>query len=186
MREIISLLRQRERKIVGGLSILAAAALLFYIFFARGVKGGYARTQNELQATQSKYRSADSARNEKKADWEMWERTRTDLEELRSEYFYSPETISRELRKDIEELFASIGIPTSDIRYRYQERTQGKIAKVTATFQVSGPYYLMKKFVYSVEHFPKFLIMEKIDFSEINRQSGGLKLKITLAGYYEE
>jgi hypothetical protein len=186
MREIISLLRKKERQLLAALSILAAAALLFYIFFARGIKGGYARTQNELRAAQTRFRAADSVRNETKTAWEMWERTKVDLEELRSKYFYARETISQELRKDIEEIFADIGIPTPDIRYSYQERSRDKIAKVTATFQVSGPYYLVKKFAHKVENFPKFLIMEKIDFSDINMQSGGLKLKITLAGYYED
>ena len=59
-------------------------------------------------------------------------------------------------------------------------------SKVTATFQISGPYHLMKRFVHSVEIFSKFLIVEKIDFADINMQSGGLKLKIVLAGYYED
>ena len=185
MREIISLLRQKERKTVGVLFILAVAALLFYVFFARGVKGGYARTQRELQTVQSAFNKADSVRNEKKAEWERWEQTSLDLKELRSEYFYSKGTISHDLRQDIEDIFAGIGIPTSDIRYSYQEQDQDIIAKVTATFQVSGPYYLMKKFVHSIEKFPKFLIVEKIDFADINVQSGGLKLKIVLAGYYE-
>jgi Tfp pilus assembly protein PilO len=55
----------------------------------------------------------------------------------------------------------------------------------TATFQISGPYALIKRFVYEVEHFPRFLIVEKVDFVDIQRQSGALKLKITLAGYFE-
>ena len=171
---------------MGALSILAAVALLFYIFFARGVKGGYARTQRELGTVQSAYKKADGIRNEKRAEWDLWEQTFVDLEEMRSEYFYSKETISQGLRQDIEEIFAGIGILTPNIRYSYQEKAQDKIAKVTATFQISGPYYLMKKFVHSIEKFPKFLIMEKIDFADINMQSGGLKLKITLAGYYED
>jgi Tfp pilus assembly protein PilO len=186
MREIISLLRQKERKLVGALSLLTAVALLFYIFFARGVKDGYARTQNELQRVQSSFQTADSARNENKVSWEMWQQTYTDLEQLRSEYFYSKESIAQDLRQDIEDIFRDIGIPTPDIRYSYQDSAQEKIAKVTAAFQVSGPYYLMKKFAHAVEKYPKFLIMEKIDFSDINMQSGGLKLKITLAGYYED
>jgi len=171
--------------VVGALSILAVVALLFYIFFARGVKDGYARTQQELRTVQSGFSEADSVRNQKRAEWARWEQTSIDLEELRSRYFYSKDTISHDLRQDIEDIFAGIGIPTSVIRYSYQEKDEDKIAKVTATFQISGPYYLMKKFVYSVENFPKFLIVEKIDFADINMQSGGLKLKITLAGYYE-
>ena len=186
MQEIISLLRNKERRIVGILCILAAVALLFYVFFARGIKGNYSRTQRELNTAQRNFQEADSLRNENKAEWLGWEQTNTDLEELRSQYFYTRETISQDLRQDVEDIFTGIGIPTPDIRYDYREDTKEKIAKVNATFQISGPYHLMKRFVYSVENFSKFLIVEKIDFADINMQSGGLKLKIVLAGYYED
>ena len=186
MQEIISLLRHKERKTVGILCILAAVALLFYVFFARGVKGNYSRTQRELSTAERNYQEIDRLRNENKAEWLGWEQTYKDLEELRSQYFYTRETISQDLRQDIEDIFAGIGIPTPDIRYDYREDTKEKIAKVTATFQISGPYHLMKRFVHSVENFSKFLIVEKIDFADINMQSGGLKLKIVLAGYYED
>ncbi len=171
---------------MGILCILAAVALLFYVFFARGVKGNYSRTQRELDTAEMNYQESDSLRNDNKVEWLQWEQTDTDLEELRSKYFYTRETISQDLRQDIEDIFAGIGIPTPDIRYDYRENTKEKIAKVTTTFQISGPYHLMKRFVHSVEKFSKFLIVEKVDFTDINMQSGGLKLKIVLAGYYED
>jgi hypothetical protein len=43
----------------------------------------------------------------------------------------------------------------------------------------------LKGLIQLVEEFPKFLIVEKIDFLEIDDRSSILELKIVLAGYYE-
>jgi len=56
---------------------------------------------------------------------------------------------------------------------------------VMVSFNFKGSYFSLKRFLSSVEEFPKFLIIEKIDFINIETQSGILGLRILLAGYYE-
>jgi hypothetical protein len=185
MNEIFELLRQKERRILAVLCLFLALALLFYVFIARGMKDSYTRDQNRLAVQARSFQTTDADRQEKKTAWRRWRLALKDMEELRSEYFYEGETISQDMRRDIVAIFQETGIPVPDIRYVYSEGTDRQLGGATATFQISGPYALIKRFVYEVEHFPRFLIVEKVDFVDIQRQSGALKLKITLAGYFE-
>lgn len=186
MKEIFSLLRQKERNFLGVLCLLLLVALTFYIFFGRGMKGSSIRAQNALANKQKQFKTVNAEKEMQEKEWGKWQQTVLDLDELSNTYFYKRTNISQEFRKDIEEIFTETGIATPPIRYEYQEKTLEKIDKATATFNITGPYPLLKNFVYIVENFPKFLIVERIDFMDINTQAGSLNLKIVLVGYYED
>ena len=186
MKEIFELLRQKERRLLIVLCLLLSLALVFYIFIARGMKESYTQAQDRLAAQALNFQTLDAARLEKKVEWRRWRLALKDMEILRGEYFYVGETISQDLRRDIVAIFRETDIPVPDIRYLYSEGTNQQLGGATATFQISGPYALIKRFIHAVEHFPKFLIVEKVDFVDVQRQSGALKLKLTLAGYYEK
>ena len=186
MNEIFELLRQKERRLLLVLGLLLSLALVFYVFIARGMKESYTQAQNRLAAQARNFQTLDTARQEKKTEWRRWRLALKDMERLSDEYFYVGETISQDMRRDIVAIFREASIPVPDIRYLYSEGTDQQLGGATATFQISGPYALIKRFIYTVEHFPRFLILEKVDFVDIQRQSGALKLKITLAGYYEK
>ena len=186
MNEIFEQLRQKERRILVVLCLLLSLALLFYVFIARGMKESYTQDQDRLAVQARNFQTVDAVRQEKKAEWRRWRLALKDMEGLRTEYFYAGETISQDMRRDFVEIFQEVGIPVPDIRYTYSEGTDRQLGGTTATFQISGPYALIKRFIYAVELFPKFLIVEKVDFVDVQRQSGALKLKVTLAGYYEK
>ena len=186
MKEIFEQLRQKERRLLIVLCLLLSLALIFYIFIARGMKESYTQAQERLAAQSRNFQTLDASRQEKKVEWRRWRLALKDMEGLRSEYFYDGETISQDMRRDILSIFREADIPVPDIRYLYSEGTNQQLGGATATFQISGPYALIKRFIYAVEHFPKFLIVEKVDFVDVQRQSGALKLKISLAGYYEK
>ena len=185
MNEIFEMLRLKERRVLFVLCLLLILALLFYIFIARGMKDSYGQVQERLTAQTRNFQTVDAERQEKKKEWSRWRRALKDVEELRTEYFYEGETISQNMRLDLLRILRKVGIPVPDIRYIYSEGKDGPLGGATATFQISGPYALIKRFVYEVEHFPRFLILEKVDFVDVQKQSGVLKLKITTAGYYD-
>jgi hypothetical protein len=60
-----------------------------------------------------------------------------------------------------------------------------KIKKVSATFNLRGSYVSLKRFIHTVEEFPKFLLIERIDFLDIDTARDALVLRVVLAGYYE-
>jgi len=53
------------------------------------------------------------------------------------------------------------------------------------SFDIKGSYLSLKRFIHSVEEFPKFLLIEKIDFLNIDARGNVLELRVVLAGYYE-
>jgi Tfp pilus assembly protein PilO len=178
-------MRQKERRLLLILGILVAVAMLFYVFVARGMKGSFAQAQRALDAKQSAYDKLEAARAARKAEWNSWNQALQDMESLRNGYFYPPDTISKDLRRDIAQIFRETGIPVPDIRYSYSQKSDDRIGNGLAIFQISGPYSLIKRFIFGVESFPRFLILEQVDFVDINQATGMLRLKITLAGYYE-
>jgi cell division protein FtsB len=185
MNEIFDLMRQKERKALLVLLLLLAAALLFYIFIARDLKGSYTQAEEGLASKREAFQRLDAERKDQKLEWRQWQQASKDIDKLRNRYFYSPDAIAQDMRRDIARIFQGADIPVPDIRYSYTEHGDQKIASGIATFQISGPYVQIKRFIFRVEKFPKFLILEKIDFVDISQAAGVLKLKITLAGYYE-
>ena len=185
MNGIIDLLRQKERRFLAALSLALVLALLFYIFIARGMKGSYSQAEASFRLKTKRFQEIDAERQAAKREWRRWRLAEKDVEALRGGYFYQAETIAQDMRRDIAQIFQETGIPVPDIRYAYTAGSDLTIGGETATFQIAGPYSLIKRFIHGVEQFPRFLIIEQIDFVDIQRQSQALRLKITLGGYYE-
>jgi Tfp pilus assembly protein PilO len=172
MKELFERLRQKERKLLEALGIFLLIILLFYVFVGRGLRGSYTRAQALLTTRRADLKKFLTLRDEKRKELASWKQARKDMEELRDKYFYSPKTVSQCFRQDIEKIFRNSGLKAPSIRFDYKENSLQKIDKAWATFTVPGNYYLLKRFVHQVEIFPKFLILEKIDFADINVQTG--------------
>jgi cell division protein FtsB len=185
MKEIFSQLRQRERRILGLVGILFLGSLVFYFLADVGVKGGYYRSQDTLSDKQTELNQQRAGTTAKKAELDNWEEALLDMDDLNKNYFYQKEMVVQQLRLDLDEIFRQIGVLATQIKYDYSDYKNEKISKIFASFHISGSYYLMKRFVYITENFPRFLIIEKIAFIDIDTQTGNLELDITLAGCYE-
>jgi hypothetical protein len=185
MKEIFSLLRQKERRILGLVGLLFLASLVFYLLADISVKGGYYRSQNTLSAKETELKQQRDSTSAKKAELAGWEEALLDIDDLDKNYFYRKETAAQQLRMDLEEIFRQVGVPATQIKYDYSDYKNEKISKVLASFHIAGPYYLMKRFLYITENFSRFLIIERIAYVDIDTQSGNLELDITLAGCYE-
>ncbi len=183
---IFDLLRQKERQVLILLCILLTLVGMFYVFVARGMKDAYLQSTTALNAKRQKFEELDKIRRDKKSEWRHWRVALKDMEDLRTNNFYSAETVSQEMMRDIAQIFQNIGLPVPEIRFTYVESTDRRLGGALAVFQFSGPYSLIKRFIHGVEHFSKFLVLDQIDFVDIQRQSGALRLKVTLAGYYED
>ncbi|MFB0565579.1 MAG: hypothetical protein ACETWK_07870 [Candidatus Aminicenantaceae bacterium] len=121
---------------------------------------------------------------EKEREWLRWKKAPLDIEELRTNYFYMEEEGINQLRLDLQKIFNESRINISQIKYGYNMFEDERIKKVIATFDFSGSYFSLKKFIHTVEEFPKFLIVEKIDFLDTSTERDSLILRITMAGYY--
>ena len=109
------------------------------------------------------------------------------MDELKKTYFYDDDKEGFErLRLDLEQLLSKARINVSSRKkYDYVEFKGETIKKVNITFDIKGSYLSLKRFIHSVEEFPKFLLIEKVDFLNIDAGGNVLELRVVLAGYYE-
>jgi len=156
MKELFDLLRKKERKVLGITVLLLLASLVFYSFIGLGEKRRYFRLNESFSAGEKNIQDLKTSRDEKKLEWNRWKEASLDSKDLKNNYFYNKEDIIQEINN------------------------------MTASFNIEGHYQLVRKFIYDLENFQKFLVIEKIDFSDINTNSGVLKIKLAVAGYYYE
>ncbi len=185
MKELISLLEIRERRIVGFLCLLLAVALLCLAFVQVKERGAAGRAVRNLQDEKRNYSRLDTERNEARQDFQRWQDGIRDMEELKKSYFYNEKSAGQDLRLDLQRIFSASGVTWSQIRYDYSDFAAESIKKVDVSFVFSGFYPGLKKFLATVERHPKFLFIDRISFTNINSETGQLELKINLVGYYE-
>ena len=185
MRELFNLLEENEKKVLRVLGVLLVVSVLFFVLVSFPQKRSSTRALSRLEGKQGEYQHFDGITQEKANEWRLWQGAYRDIDELKKSHFYSGKDAVKQIRVDIQRILTQARIPSSQKKYSYTEFTKEKINKMSLSFNVRGTYISLKKFIQSIEAFPKFLIVEKIDFLDIDATGGVLELKIVLAGYYE-
>ena len=132
------------------------------------------------ETAQKTVQSRDAA----KAEWGRWEEAGRDLAELRADYFYEPGAGIQVLRRDLQKIFAQAGVRITDIDYSYSEMEKEQVNKTLASFAYAGTYAGLKKLLAAIEAFPKFLVIEKVEFPRTGSGGERLSARLTLASYY--
>ncbi len=185
MKEFFSILEHRERRIIVLLCLLLVLPLVFYVFVARGERNDYIRSLETLSAHKANFELLTGERNRKEEEWLRWEEAKQDIAEIRENYYYKDNDVFEKIRGDLRDIFRQAAIRVSRLKYDYAEMRRENVKKVIVNFELRGAYASLKKFMDLVERYPRFLIIEKIDFINIESESGLLELRITVAGYYE-
>lgn len=186
MREQFSThLDERDRKWLGILTALLAISLVFLLFVSLRERNSYYRTARTHTVEKENFEKVKEARAESERQWRLWEEAKQDYDVLKTDYFYRERDVIEAFMQDLRNVFSESGIYVSRIKYDYVDIGKVKMRKINATFNFSGSYLMLKRFLGVVERFPKFLILEKIDFVDIADGGNSLELKIILAGYYE-
>jgi len=184
MKEIFDSLNQKEKRILKVFFLLVVLAFFLLFFVALKEKDTYFRTLSFLSSKKIEFQKLNLSKMEKEREWLRWEKARQDIKELKTNYFYDEGEGINRLRLDLQKIFDESNIEVTQIRYTYTGFEREKIKQVSITFNLSGTYFSLKKFINSVEKLPKFLAVEKVDFLDTSAKGGFIKLKITLAGYY--
>jgi Tfp pilus assembly protein PilO len=186
MKELIDLLDAKERRILALICILLSAAFIFHSAFARHEKKTYFRSVESLPSQQREYEKALEQNQKLKTEWLRWDEARREIPQVEKVYFYREEDVANEVRLDLRKIFQVSDVRcVSDLRFDYREEKTEKTNRVGVRFTLAGSYYALKKFIFEVERYPKFLMIEKINFEDISDQGGEIELVIILAGYYE-
>ena len=184
MNVLFDLFSDKERRALGRLGLAALVALAVFLVLFTRVRGGLEKERTESARLRNSSLRAAKARDEAKAEWQRWEEANRDLGELRTDYFYDPEEGGQTLRLDLQQIFALAGTTVSDIGYAYSDMEKEQVRKTVVTFTYTGTYAGLKKLLAVLEAFPKFLLIDKIDFPKVGPDVGRLSAKLTLAGYY--
>jgi len=184
---MFNLLDEKEQRVLAALGLLVVLGLVFLFVFGFRQKMTYSRSLDSLSRLREELKTVAASSGEKKAEWQKWEQTQLDIEELREKYFYNEKDGIIQLRRDLQKIFSECRIRIFDKRYEYfSAKTVEGIKAVRVRFQTFSSYNDLKKFIHSVEVFPKFLLLDKIDFMDLESSGGGIKLNIALTGYYYE
>jgi len=184
MKELVSLLEPKEKKILAGLSVLWGALVIFLVAFALGAGGASHRRVATVRTLSRESEAAGRERTSLRLELSLWEEARRDGQALRKDYFYRETNGINELRLDLQKIFAGVGLEFPQAKFDYSELGKEKARKVAVSFNFSGSYGLLKQFLADVEKQPRFLFVERVNFLNIDTGSGNLLLKITLAAYY--
>ena len=185
MKEIVDLLTRRDKRVLIVLAVVLAVFLVFDVFVAQARKGRYFAALESRSQADSTYQKAQAQLDSKREEWGQWEEAMADLGALRKEYLYSKAVVATQMRLDLEKILQQTGFFVPAMDYEYEEFEREKLEKVRISFMITGPYDRIKRFIHAVENFPKFLVLEGVDFLDIAAGSAILKLRIHLAGYYE-
>ncbi|NIM90981.1 MAG: type 4a pilus biogenesis protein PilO [Candidatus Aminicenantes bacterium] len=184
MKETFDSLSQKEMKVLRIFSALLILVLLVMAFMALKERNAYSRSLSSLSSKQREFQEFDRGRRQEEKEWQRWEKALRDIEELEASYFYDDQKEPNQLRLDLRKIFRKSRMNVSRIKYTYAQLDIEKIKKVSISFNISGSYFSMKRFINSVEKLPRFLMVEKIDFLDTSADGNFLTLKMSLAGYY--
>src|SRR4030043_710636 len=184
MNELFSVLDEKERTTRRLLSLLVLAAVFVLIFFSFGQRRSYRLSVESLQGRDKAAAAAEAKLAESQAQWAKWQEAYQDVKDLREKYFYHGGDEVSELRLDLQKIFSEAGISTRSYRYTYASLDKERIGKINVPFTLIGSYPILKRFLQTLEQFPKFLLLEKIDFVKIAGDGNVLELRIVLAAYY--
>jgi hypothetical protein len=185
MNTLFDLLNDRERRTLArlGLAVLIFV-VAFVVLFVR-LRGGLERQRMASFRLHELTQKTVQARDQARADWRRWEDAGRDLAELRSSYFYEEgPAVQVVLRQDLQRIFAQAGTAITDLNYGYSDMEKEQVRKTVVTFTYTGTYAGLKKLLAVIEAFPKFLVIEKVEFPKTGSGGERLNAKLTLAGYY--
>jgi hypothetical protein len=185
MNALFDLFNDRERRTLVRLALVALVALvLFLVLFVRLRGGLESRRTASFRAHETTQRAVQ-ARDKARAEWRLWEDAGRDLGELRTSYFYEEGAgVQGMLRQDLQKVFAQAGTMITDLDYSYFEMEKEQVRKTLVIFTYTGTYAGLKRLLAAIEAFPKFLVIEKVEFPRTGSNGERLSAKLTLAGYY--
>jgi hypothetical protein len=184
MNALFDALNDRERRTLGRLGLAAVVALVVVLALFFRLKGGVGRERTASFRLHEATQKIVEARDKARAEWKRWEDANRDLAELRTNYFYEEESWVQTLRQDLQKIFAQAGTSISNLDYGYSDLEKEQVRKTVVTFTYTGTYSGLKRLLAVIEAFPKFLVIEKVEFPKTVTGGERLTTKLTLAGYY--
>ena len=147
MNAFSELLIGKERKTLERLAAAVLGALALFLILAVRVRTGYFESRDSLAALREGSERAEKVQAEAKGEWLAWQEALGDLKSFRGKYFYEEKTVFQSLRTDLQRVFNRAGMDIPLLTYRYSDLERSSIKKVVITFNYSGTYVNLKRFL---------------------------------------
>lgn len=184
MNALFDLLNDRERRTLTRLSAAALLALAVALVLFVRLRGGLETLRTDSFRLHDSAQKTVQARDKARTEWRLWEDASRDLAELRATYFYEGSAVQVQLPQDLQKIFVQAGTAISDLDYSYAEMEKEQVRKTIVTFTYSGTYAGLKRLLAVFEAFPKFLVIERVEFPKTGSGGERLNAKLTLAAYH--
>jgi Tfp pilus assembly protein PilO len=184
MKDIFRSFNDTERKRLQQLLLILGVSLVFLFLVSLRERRSFHRLEDTLAGQKAAFVKLDAERSSAVSERAKWEQAVKDLDTLKADRFYQDKDDVNVLRLDLQQLFAKSGITARAIKFDYTDMDKERSRKVTVTFNFTGSYPLLKDFLDTVEQFPKFICLERLDFVRITGGGNNLELRVVLAGYY--
>jgi len=90
-----------------------------------------------------------------------------------------------ELIGDVFALAGRAGLEIDQISYTPKELKEEQLLLYSLSFTVAGSYTQIKKFIFSLEHSPRLIVIDEISFSGArDKDKEGVKMQIRLSTYF--
>jgi Tfp pilus assembly protein PilO len=186
MLKLSELLTRREKRLLLRLSLEVLFVVAVFIFSLIFWSSRLKTVNQESAKLQAELEKMMAQAEQTEIEFLRWQETQKDLEEMKKTVLYSGQGSLEAFRQDLTKLFQQAGLLLTTINYQYEESERKEFNKLSASFNLRLLYPHFKKFLYLVETWPRFLVLDQINFQKIDNVSGILDLRLTLAGYYHE
>lgn len=186
MPRISELLTDGERKILKGFTLFVLFLLVIFVFSLFFWGHRLTAVRQEAEKGKADLEKVLSQVEKLKDELLSWQVTVRELQDMKKNAFFPAETSLEEFRAELKRLFEQSGLPLPAINYQYQDAEKKELKKLSASFNLRLSYPLLKRFLYQLETWPRFFVLEQINFQKIDNLSGVLDLRLTVAGFYYE
>ncbi|MFW6128961.1 MAG: hypothetical protein ACOC6P_01790 [Candidatus Aminicenantaceae bacterium] len=186
MREIFDLLNSKEKRVIALLGLLMIITLCVLVFVSFPKRKKYYSSLRDIEKKEKVLQQAELLRDKKENELFQWKEAQSDIKEVKSKYLYRGIKSIEKIRLDLQKIFEKNKLVVPQLDFSYVSFEKRDIEKLAITFEFRGTYKTLKALIYSVEDFPRFLCIERIDFLDIDSERNQLTLRIHMAGYYEK
>ncbi len=183
MKELIELLNDRERQLLKIFLLGLCLSLVLLIFVLSWEKNRVENVKAELINRQKSLEQAQEARDKSQQLWLRWSEASRNLETLKKDWYYQGEEGLRQMRLDLSQVMNASGLSLPPIQYNYQDLERGKIKKINFSFRLKASYFTLRNLIGHLESFPKFLLLEHLDFQAVETNGDSLDLRLVVTGY---
>lgn len=184
MKELIEFLTDTEKKIIKFILIILALSFLFLFFTLVWPRNQAAGVASKLNSQKKSFEQAKETRDKSEQLWLQWSEASRQLEELKKNWYYRGEDSLGQIRIDLEEIFHQAGLSLPALQYNYHNLEKSRIKKISFNLRLRTSYLSLRELLARLEAYPRFLLIEDIDFQNGGEGGSNLDLRLVVSAYY--